>query len=362
MYFIEIASLLFFALAPAAYSDFIDLARQGTWQYKEVSSCGDGTTRCGPAKWHSIAGNAACNEQGTQSPIDVEFKGAPVSSEISTSSLSLKSGVCNWAHYILNGHTTSVRFDGACQDMHYVNFNDTKFFMTSIHFHSPSEHTIDGGHLPMEVHHVHTAANGQALAIAVMVNVGTPLPSDAPKAEYLRNLFDSMPSSNQSSAVYYNESKKAPSTGLDPYTSFIPSLSDSFYYYVGSFTSPPCTTDTIWIMASAAIKVPQATLDMYRTMINSKENNQLAAYGEIIGQNANIVPKWHKTVPPHIAWNSSLGCNNRPIQTLGGNRTIYKVVQQSSVAKDGLIASSSGSNSRLILYVYLVALTCLLRN
>ena len=47
-----------------------------------------------------------------------------------------------------------------------VSFGPTRYSLSSIELHTPSEHTIGGGHYDAELQLVHHAEDGQALAIA----------------------------------------------------------------------------------------------------------------------------------------------------------------------------------------------------
>ncbi len=49
---------------------------------------------------------------------------------------------------------------------------DASFNLAQFHFHSPSEHTVQGKHYPMEVHFVHQSSSGALAVIGVFIEDG----------------------------------------------------------------------------------------------------------------------------------------------------------------------------------------------
>lgn len=50
-----------------------------------------------------------------------------------------------------------------------VVLSGTRYELLQLHFHTPSEHTVDGRHAPLEMHLVHRAADGRRLVIGVLL-------------------------------------------------------------------------------------------------------------------------------------------------------------------------------------------------
>lgn len=53
-------------------------------------------------------------------------------------------------------------------DVNYVEFHNTRYTLTDIHFHRPSEHTINGKQEAIEFHFVHTNAKNENLVVGVL--------------------------------------------------------------------------------------------------------------------------------------------------------------------------------------------------
>merc|ERR1712085_175646 len=103
-------------------------------------------------------------------------------------------------------------------------------------------------------------------------------------------------------------------------------------------TTPPCKPGAgliHWIMAHELIHVDPATVSQYRELINANPMNQLAAFRNIVSTKAYVVsdvPDWHPSsglTQLSTAWNTSLGCNVRPVQKLNDagktKRKVYYV-------------------------------------
>jgi carbonic anhydrase len=68
-------------------------------------------------------------------------------------------------HEMNNGHTIQVSHVSGCR----VDLNDRQYELRQFHFHSPSEHHIEGKAFPMEMHLVHQDETGHVLVIAIMM-------------------------------------------------------------------------------------------------------------------------------------------------------------------------------------------------
>lgn len=177
----------------------------------------------------------------------------------------------------------------------------------NFHYHSPSEHTINLQHFDMEVQHVHIADDGQLLVISVMVKVGK-------ENKYLKQFWTSFPMVLEGSGVYgdYTLASMAPQWHhLLPYRNFMP-VDKSYYHYMGTDTTPPCSIDVIWVVLKETVEMSEEQLNIYRRQINStvKPYNQLHYDPELRfpGVNKN--------------WDYNLGTNARPIQ-VRGSRKVY---------------------------------------
>ncbi|MCK8624382.1 carbonic anhydrase family protein [Apilactobacillus xinyiensis] len=127
-----------------------------------------------------------------------------------------------------------------------------KFTFQQLHFHLPSEHTIDGKTHPLEIHLVHTNEIGQTVVVAIMVNKG----NSNPDIQSIINHFNN----NVEQPVNISTNQ------------WIPSLAKGFHY-LGSLTTPPLTEGVEWlVITNAAITVSESQLQWFHN--NFKHNNR----------------------------------------------------------------------------------------
>lgn len=113
-----------------------------------------------------------------------------------------------------------------------------EYKLAQFHFHTPSEHTLDGEHSAMEMHLVHKDAAGKLAVIGVMIEEGAANPA-------LEPLWAHMPTkpgrSNAVEGVQVNAAR------------FLPASLAS-YRYSGSLTTPPCTEQVDWYVLQTPIQ------------------------------------------------------------------------------------------------------------
>ena len=124
-----------------------------------------------------------------------------------------------------NGHTIQVNVDKGCS----CTIEGTTYELLQFHFHHPSEHLVSGKPYSMELHLVHKAGTGSLAVIGVFLREGQPNAVLAP-------VFDNMPKEADES--------EALARPLDP-SGLLPK-SRSFYRYMGSLTTPPCSEGLTW--------------------------------------------------------------------------------------------------------------------
>lgn len=69
---------------------------------------------------------------------------------------------------VYNGHTIKEIEERSS----FVALEGTRFELLQFHFHSPSEHTVDGKHFAMEMHLVHKSAEGHVAVVALLIKQG----------------------------------------------------------------------------------------------------------------------------------------------------------------------------------------------
>jgi carbonic anhydrase len=158
-----------------------------------------------------------------------------------------------------DGHT--IRVDDEAPSS-FV-FEGTEYRLDGFHFHSPSDHTIDGRGFDAELHLVHRAASGKVLVVSILFRRGR-------DNELLAPVWDAMPT----------HVRTEPSTngatidlrGLLP-------ASPKYLRYDGSFTAPPCSEGVIWLVvvpdADAPPQLSDAQIGRLRAALHGPSNRPI---------------------------------------------------------------------------------------
>jgi carbonic anhydrase len=173
------------------------------------------------------------NEKNAQSPINILSDSALTDSESSVV-LSFNSGVTAVENL---GHTIQLDFkEGSITNLQGKTYTSKQF-----HFHTPSEHLIDGMTFPMEMHIVNlfkdsvTANHPQYLVIALLFKMGH-------ENKFLEEFLNKIP---------HEEGKDTLAAGSvhmqDLYQS-IPVNERGYFSYHGSLTTTPFTESVDWIV------------------------------------------------------------------------------------------------------------------
>lgn len=189
----------------------------------------DGDT--GPEHWAELSPKfKACGAGTRQTPIDIESS--------SIVSMGLEDVQFNYgqarAKVLNNGHTIQFNVD----EGNSIQVDGVTYTLTQFHFHTPSEHTIDGGSYPMELHLVHKDEKGNLAVVAILMEKGA-------KNPLLNQLWSKLP-----------KSENAPVALKDPVDlhALLPTDTTS-YRYIGSLTTPPCTEGVKWIVMRSTMAV-----------------------------------------------------------------------------------------------------------
>lgn len=280
------------------------------WNYRPGNDDGS----LGPEEWSQAY--PACGEKGTQSPIDISRYSLTIRSYESFG-LTVDEHPeieCGSADYIVNEHTLEVGF-GKCQRWS-VTLNGKTYKLKQVHFHSASEHTLNGVHYPMEAHYVHAADDGTGLVMAALIGVSENA-TEGGASSYLSTIWSRMP--GEPAPDNFHDDRSAWDLGI-PYfeKEQHPDYADTdcggktcgYFHYDGSLTTPPCTHGVQWVIAAKPVLVSQAVVDKYRKKINDNDASQLTVPEDR--------PLFVAAVGP-VTWDTAMGVNYRPVQPLTGS-------------------------------------------
>ncbi|XP_073360646.1 alpha carbonic anhydrase 7-like [Aegilops tauschii subsp. strangulata] len=149
-----------------AYKFYKDSSTIGRAEHEEEFSYSVDAEN-GPAHWGEIREEwSACGSGEMQSPIDLA--GPRVSLVRRLGHLNHSYAPAN-ASIVNRGHDIMVRFEG---DAGSVSIDGTAYHLRQLHWHAPTEHSVNGRRYDMELHMVHQSAQGKAAVIGVLYEIG----------------------------------------------------------------------------------------------------------------------------------------------------------------------------------------------
>ncbi len=218
-------SIAGFLLPVSIFADTI----QSDWGYGGAAN---------PSAWGKLTPEfRTCAVGMEQSPIDlkdaVTGSSAPIIFNYKSSPLIV----------VNNGHT--IRIDYAPGSS--ISIDGEVYTLLQFHFHTPSEHQIDGIATAMELHLVHRNLTDKLAVVGVMMETGTEHP-------LINKIWRSIPLSGQTNII-----KTTTINAAD----LLPTRK-SYYSYAGSLTTPPCSEGVKWYVLESPISVAVEQLDRFK--------------------------------------------------------------------------------------------------
>jgi carbonic anhydrase len=205
-------------------------------------------------KGKTFADFPLCQEGKAQSPVNMaEYKRGDLEA-LSMNYAPSRLRVVN------NGHTIQANFDAGSS----MSIKGKTYNLLQLHFHTPSEHYVDGAPYPMEGHFVHKAEDGTLAVIGVMMKVGQANP-------IVQGMWDNITMSHDENVVE-SVTWSAPD--------FMPE-SKAYYHYQGSLTTPPCSEGVQWYVLQDPVEISQ---------------DQLKAFQKLYAMNARPIQDMHGRV------------------------------------------------------------------
>jgi carbonic anhydrase len=214
---------------------------QAQWSYRGAT---------GPDHWGDLSPEYVLAKTGKhQSPVDIATSRV-VRKDASPLVLSYRP---TSLEIMNNGHTVEDDYHGGG----VLAIGGHEYTLAQFHFHSPSEHVIDGKHAPMEMHLVHKDAQGRLAVVGVLIQEGASHPELALLWEHLP---DSPGRAEAVAGAEVNASKLLPG-------------SLACYRYTGSLTTPPCSEDVAWFVLQEPIQASADQIAAFRRVIDGNNRS-----------------------------------------------------------------------------------------
>lgn len=214
----------------------------------------------GPENWGKLSpAYKACGEGKAQSPIDIVTAKA-----VPNPNLDTLSRVYTPANATLhnNGKDIVMTFEQGGEPVMPGSINITtadgtvkEFRFKMIHWHAPGEHTIDGKRFPLELHMVHVNDQGDKAVIGILYKMGKPDPLYDQLTEKLREL----------------KTTPTVAAGVVELKS-LQKRTGSYFRYMGSLTTPPCTENVVWNILGKGRELSQEQLQLITAPLPQQDN------------------------------------------------------------------------------------------
>jgi carbonic anhydrase len=204
-----------------------------------VSYSGD----TGPGFWPETSPGCAASPR--QSPIDLDH----ATPDATLAPLDLK--LHPTPYQLTNSGYTVVATPPAGSGT--LTLNGVLFYLLQFHFHTLSEHTVEGRRGVMELHAVFRNSHHNLVVIGVLYKLGAPDP-------FLQSLLTAgLPAKSTAPPV--------PVASLNLSQAF-PGLA-SYFTYPGSLTTPPCSETVTWIVLKPWAELSPEQFESFRRILGN---------------------------------------------------------------------------------------------
>jgi len=206
-----------------------------------------------PEHWASLSDEyATCANGRQQSPIDIAGYDNSDSTPISFDYSGLIQSIND------DGRFVHVGFGPA----NTLSVGQLTYALQSAHFHSPSEHLLDGESFAAEMHLIHTDPDGNLAVVGLLFRLGPPSP-------VAKAFLD---------ATLVESSSMIPGFSLD--AAFYMPGDSGYYRYDGSKTTPPCDEPVDWFVMRHPETISQGQVDSLLRVSGGPNNRPVQPIGD----------------------------------------------------------------------------------
>lgn len=208
------------------------------WTYKGAT---------GPQHWGELSEEfGSCKWGKNQSPIDIRTENL-LEVDLPPVSLDYRGATDS---VINNGHTLQVNVSGD----NTLTAEGETFQLSQFHFHSPSEHRIDGEAFPLEAHFVHKNEKGEIAVVGLLFQSGE-------ASRDLSMFAESSPREVGKQSSFEHPLSEVLAIPLSNIT--------TYYRYNGSLTTPPCSEGLRWFVIPVAATISAEQISWYIELIGA---------------------------------------------------------------------------------------------
>lgn len=209
------------------------------WSYQD---------KTGPKYWALLSEEySMCHEGKNQSPINIS-----TAVRAKLKGIRFEYNMLVPENIVNNGHTIQVNIRSGGK----ITIDEKPFFLKQFHFHTPSEHRIDGSSYPLEAHFVHVSEDNQIAVVSLLYRPG-------PTNTALDALLKNMP-------FNVGETKRPGVRDLELFER--DKVVKNYFRYSGSLTTPPCTEGVTWIVMQTRSNVNKLQIEAFQYALKHPNN------------------------------------------------------------------------------------------
>jgi carbonic anhydrase len=210
----------------------------------------------GPQAWAQLKNEfATCANGKRQSPIDIRD-----GIKVQLDSVQFDYRSSNF-RVVDNGHTVQVNVAPG----NFIEVTGKRFELQQFHFHRPSEERINGRLFDMVAHLVHKDIEGRLAVVAVLLDRGNAQP-------LVQAIWNNLPLEKGDEVI-----ARLP---LD-LNELLPT-ERSYYTYMGSLTTPPCSEGVLWMVMKTPVTISAEQIAIFSRLYPMNARPIQSASGRLI--------------------------------------------------------------------------------
>ncbi|PIN19498.1 Carbonic anhydrase [Handroanthus impetiginosus] len=227
----------------------------------------------GPDKWASLNPKFfLCAKGKSQSPIDIVTDKVVVSKK-------LKPLIRNY--HAANVTLVNYKFTVGIEYPDHTGgiiVGDKEYKLKQMHWHSPSEHRINGIRYAAEQHMVHISDDGQIAVVATLFKYGHP----DPVLSEVHSKLNELASNNI-------RSHEAGKITIGPfYPKELRQTSRKYYRYIGSSSIPPCSENLMYLVLGKARSISREQVESLKAPLDMRCKNNARPCQPLNGRHVEV--------------------------------------------------------------------------
>lgn len=213
-----------------------------------------------PENWGKLRANyGLCATGKRQSPIDI--REGVIKVDLEPIRFNYKSSLVRVSD---NGHTIQITVGEGSS----ISVMGRDYELVQFHFHKPSEERLSGRPSDMVAHLVHKDFDGNLAVIAVLLEKGNEHP-------LIQALWNNMP-------LEAGQDVEPAGLAIDITHLLPPPEKRTYYTYMGSLTTPPCTENVLWMVLKQPVQISKEQIAVFSRLYPHNARPVQPANGRLI--------------------------------------------------------------------------------